>query len=178
MSSSTAGIELTAREEVMGMLFNTGATKEILAQLNAKFASGTLPGLVGLEPTFANFPLPGGTEAFVINQLNIIPDPTRFPHGRLRWIKWLNHMDLHDNAKRPHEKVAKTIGTGISNALLGLNEQGGNQQFGQIEFFAVPDGTHTKISADVTDVCDESGDWSKVITVYTNTYDKLNDGLE
>lgn len=153
----------------MGMLFNTPGTLSLLSTLNQKFSKGNISYLAGLATTFQNLPPGNGTYAGVAAPLGILPDVS-IANAQANWQKWLGHFDKHDNSKDPGKKVAKTVGKGISDALNNLGK------FKQVEFFAVPDDSKDKkISATVLDFQDENGEWSKIITIYTNTFDQLDD---
>jgi hypothetical protein len=156
----------------MGMLFNTQSTLDIVSQLNANFDAGNLPARAGSPAMFDNWPLANGTYTAVAVPLRILTNAIEDPNNN--WQKWLGHFDKSPNSKVSGQQVAATVGNAIGNALRGKKEDGSNQNFHQIEFFAVPD-SGTKISATALDLADSKGDWSKVITIYTNTFDQLTD---
>ena len=153
----------------MGMLFNTDATKDVLRQLNEYFSSRNIGGVRVRANDFQNWPLATGTSDYVINTMGIAPT-IGYASSPGAWRRFLGHLDTNPNAKaNNNELCATTIGDAIYAALSDYS-------FAEIEFFAVPDSNDTHhISVEVTDVRDGRGDRSKVISVYTMTYDQIRD---
>jgi hypothetical protein len=151
----------------MGLLFNTPATNDILQQLNVFYGAATFDSL-RVKSYYQGWPTGGrgGTYAFLA-ALGLTPK-TGGPHSGQNWRTWLGLLDFHENAKKmPTEICARTVGNAIFDALDDRN-------FHQVEFFAVPDPAGLDhISVAVSDITAANGDKTKVITVYTLTFDKL-----
>jgi hypothetical protein len=159
----------------MGMKFNTPHTKEINDSANLAFNSAGLATLRG-DPrwatTFAALPAAstlnptGGT--FDLCTVHL-PNKIRPTGSMTSWAQWLGFLDTQPNARStiPNEVVATTVGKAISDALNNVQHN-----FTQVEIFIVPDNGN-QISASVVDFVDKHGEWSKVITIFTNTFDQL-----
>ncbi len=160
----------------MGLLFNTKGTTHIRDEGNIAFNSANLAVLkrdVDWANAFAALPAAnnpknpnGGSE----NLLNALPYPVRpLALSQAAWTQWLHFLDTQPNARSaiPNEVVSTTIGKAISDALT--NQQ---KNFVQVEIFVVPDNGN-QISAASVEFQDKHHEWSKIITIYTNTFDQL-----
>jgi hypothetical protein len=154
----------------MGMLFNTPATIDIIKKLNSHFdgttdRSGDIAELIKIATGGR------GHARDVAAALGLTPNDAYQVHGRsapsANWIAWLDLLDLHDNSKDSGNKCSATVGNRIT-AALNINGKA------VIEFFAVPDHNDTGyISVEATNVMDGGHLVSLCITVYTMTFDQL-----
>jgi hypothetical protein len=168
----------------MGMLFNTPGTNDVISAANYAFrnaGAGTGIARLRADPTWADAfgILPAATGAGghnphggTLNLVTSLPDPIQpsgaHPGARPRWRQWLNLFDTQTNVLDPGNYVAETVGMAIKAAL-------NDNTYTQIEFFAVPDAINNFISAEAHDFYDDnSGEWSVIITIHTNTWDKIS----
>jgi hypothetical protein len=171
----------------MGMLFNTDGTLDVAKAANKTFRIAALTefrkdlnnwvntfnklGAIQqpYNPTGSTYdlvtkylPIVGGV------QLTIKPSATSGAGSPGNWQKWLGYFDTQVNslATIDGEIVAKTVGKEIANVLS-------NTSHNAVEFFVVPEGKYTTISAESNDFADGGGQLTRIITIYTNTFDKL-----
>ena len=149
----------------MGMLFNTPATLDILQKLNTFYGASNFNSLRANAAHYSNWPPSGGTHAFA-STLGIVPSVGGL--SQQNWRTWLGLLELHDNQRRAAgEKCVRTVGDAIHAALI-------DNAFHHVEFFAVPEPNGLNhISVDVSNITDVNGSQTKIITVYTLTYDQL-----
>jgi hypothetical protein len=164
----------------MGMYFNTPGTTDVNNAANFAFRNAAMTvfrtDAANWATTFSNLPSAGphnpmgGTYNLVTAYL---PDPiqpsARNAPARPHWNRWLSFFDTQPNSLSTvaGEIVATTVGKAISAAIT-------TAKYSQVEFFVVPQNTtNTKISAVASDFKDSAGNWSKIITIYTTTYDQL-----
>jgi hypothetical protein len=165
-------------EAAMGMQFNTGATLDVGRAVNEGFGSGILQifraDMARWQQTFSQLPAAGphnpggGTYNLVMNYLPKQIAPSDHGHWN-NWKTWLSFFDTQYNSRsaRANQIVANFIGQEISNVI-------GNGKYSAIEFYIVPDGAHTTISAEASDFPPQGGDnLIRTITIYTNTFDAL-----
>lgn len=161
----------------MGMQFNTGATLDVGRATNEAFTNAIIvvfrADKTNWQQTFSQLPATGhhnpggGTYNLVMNYLPKQIAPSDHAHWN-NWKTWLGFFDSQYNSRstRANQTVANFVGQEISNVI-------GDNKYSAIEFFIVPDGTHTTISAEASDFTAQGGDLTRIITIYTNTFDAL-----
>lgn len=170
----------------MGMIFNTDETLHLAREANAAFRRAAIAMFrndsTNWSNTFASLPRvshynpDGNTYDLVTNRLPTVGGTQIWirPQNAVtvpRWQHWLTLFDSQINTKSSvgNEVVATTVGKAIAGVIPNSSIHG-------VEFFVTPDPT-AAISASYTDFTDGSGDVTRIITIYTNTYDMLHASL-